>query len=79
MKDTADTLTTDLPLGEQPTPRAGRGRPRQHADKAAKQRAYRQRLKAKGKRVITAVVADVRDDSKPLESAIIDLSEVRQW
>lgn len=54
------------------------GRPRQHDDAAAKQRAYRKRLKAAGKRVISRVVTDVRNENKPLESTIIDLSACRK-
>lgn len=55
----------------------GRGQPKKHADQAAKQKAYRERLKAEGKRVISRVVLDVRDESKPLTSDIIDLSAMR--
>jgi len=57
----------------------GRGRPRQHSSAAEKQRAYRERLKAEGKRVVTRVVLDVRDESKPLQSDLIDLSAVKKW
>ena len=55
----------------------GRGQPKKHADAAAKQKAYRERMKAEGKRVISRVVLDVRDESQPLKSDIIDLSAVR--
>lgn len=80
MKDAADSVTIEMPgLSESEEPqKRGRGRPKQHADKAAKQKAYRERLKASGKRVLTRVVTDTRDKSKPLTSDIIDLSEVRQ-
>lgn len=72
-----DTPTTDTAAtGSADAPR--RGRPRQHASAAERQRAYRQRLKEQGRRVIQRVVADVRDD-KPLHSDIIDLSEVRRY
>ena len=40
-------------------------------------KAYRARLKAQGKRVITKVVADVREGQE-LRSDVIDLSEVKQ-
>lgn len=53
------------------------GRPRIYASAAERQRAYRQRLKQDGKRVISKIVLDVRDTSKPLTSSIIDLSEVK--
>lgn len=75
MKDEKDTLTPELLLVE-PMKR-GKGQPKKHADQAAKQKAYRERLKADGKRVISRVVLDVRDESKPLTSDIIDLSAVR--
>ena len=75
MKDEKDTLTPDL-LPVEPAKR-GRGQPKKHADAAAKQKAYRERLKAEGKRVVSRVVLDVRDESKPLASDIIDLSAVR--
>lgn len=57
------------------------GRPRLYADAAARQRAYRARLKGRGLRVVSRVVRDVRDvrDDAPLHSDIIDLSAVRQW
>jgi hypothetical protein len=73
--DEKNTTTSDLP-GIADSER-GRGRPRQYASAAEKQRAYRERLKAEGKRVITRVVRDVRDD-QPLQSDIIDLSETRR-
>lgn len=76
MKDDADTKTIDmLPPAEV---KRGRGRPKVHADQAAKQKAYRERMKAQGKRVISVTVTDTRDESKPLASDVIDLSEVRE-
>lgn len=75
MKDEKDTATPEL-LPVEPVKR-GRGQPKKHADQAAKQKAYRERMKAEGKRVISRVVLDVRDDSQPLKSDIIDLSAVR--
>lgn len=80
MKDENDRVTLEMPglLPEGEREKRGRGRPRQHADKAAKQRAYRERLKASGKRVLSVVVTDTRDESRPLTSDVIDLSEVRQ-
>lgn len=77
MKDEHDQVTASLPLEPEPEKR-GRGRPRTHADQAARQKAYRQRLKASGKRVLSVIVTDTRDESKPLTSDVIDLSEVRQ-
>ena len=74
MKDPADTLTADLLPDLQP-PRP-RGRPAKHADAAARQRAYRERLKARGMREITRVVRDVRPGQAP-RSEIIDLSECK--
>ena len=53
------------------------GRPKQFASNAERQKAYRARLKAQGKRVITKVVADVREGQE-LRSDVIDLSEVKQ-
>jgi len=74
MKDQKDTLTGALlPLE---APKRGRGRPAQHADAAAKQKAYRERLKARGLREVRMQVRDVRGAS-PLRSDILDLSEVR--
>lgn len=75
MKDEHDQVTASLPLEPE---KRGRGRPRTHADQAARQKAYRQRLKAAGKRVLSVVVTDTRDESRPLTSDVIDLSEVRQ-
>lgn len=54
------------------------GRPKIYANAAEKQKAYRERLKAKGLREIKRIVRDVREP-KPLHSDIIDLSEVRRW
>lgn len=84
MKDQHDHKTLELPLSEDalasasvPAAPKKRGRPRVHADAAAKQKAYRQRLKARGMRVVRRVVRDTRDASTPLNSDIIDLSKVR--
>ena len=52
------------------------GRPKQYSSNAERQKAYRERLKAQGKRIITKVVVDVRE-GKDLHSDIIDLSEVK--
>jgi hypothetical protein len=81
MRDENDSKTAALPLpspGEDAAaaPR-GRGRPRQYADAAARQRAYRERLRERGMRTVQRVVRDVRGDA-PLTSDVIDLSEVRQ-
>lgn len=82
MRDENDSKTAALPLpspGEDAAaaPR-GRGRPRQYQDAAARQAAYRARLKERGMRTVQRVVRDVRSESQPLRSDIIDLSEVRQ-
>ena len=53
------------------------GRPKQFASNAERQKAYRARLKANGKRVISRTVADVRGGQE-LRSDIIDLSEVKR-
>lgn len=77
MKDEHDQVTASLPLEPEPEKRS-RGRPRTHADQAARQKAYRQRLKEAGKRVLSVIVTDTRDESKPLTSDVIDLSEVKR-
>ena len=53
-----------------------RGRPRQYASAAERQKAYRERLKSEGKRVVTRVMRDMRGDA-PLVSDVLDLSQVR--
>lgn len=68
MKDAADRLTAELPDVE--PPRRGRGRPRQHATAAARQAAYRARQRQREAQQPAAA---------PLRSAVLDLSEVRQW
>lgn len=75
MKDEHDQVTASLPLEPE---KRGRGRPKQHADQAARQKAYRERLKAAGKRVLSVVVTDTRDKTKALTSDVIDLSEVKR-
>ena len=75
MSASADRVTVELAAVE---PRRGRGRPRQHADAAARQAAYRARLKQAGKRVVSVVVRDTRGGA-PLRSDVLDLSEVRAW
>lgn len=54
------------------------GRPRQYNSNAERQKAYRERRKAAGYRTISRVVLDVRDESAPLRSDVIDLSAVRR-
>lgn len=74
MKDKNDSKTGELLSGgEQPRPV---GRPKQYASAAARQKAYRERLKAEGKRVVSRVVRDVRGDA-PLVSDVLDLSQVK--
>jgi hypothetical protein len=53
------------------------GRPQKYADSAARQKAYRERMKAAGFREVKTMVKDMRDIDKPLVSDIIDLSQVR--
>lgn len=77
--NTKKSSKTPAPQQHDEQPRPGVGRPRQYASAAERQRAYRARLKEAGKRVITRVVRDVRDDARPLASDVIDLSEVRTW
>lgn len=55
-----------------------RGRPREHASQAERQKAYRARLKERGLRVDARVTPDRRDRSAPLTSDIIDLSACRE-
>lgn len=76
MKDQNDIKTGELQLHDEQL-RKPVGRPRVYASAAERQRAYRQRLKESGKRVVQRVMRDVRDASAPLVSDIIDLSEVR--
>ncbi len=62
MKDPRDFRTADL-LGEPPR---RPGRPRLHADAAARQKAYRQRLKERGLREVRRIVLDDRALELPL-------------
>ena len=75
MKDQNDLKTGEL----LPVDAAARGvgRPRQYESAAERQKAYRQRLKEQGKRVVSRVVRDVRDEAQPLVSDVLDLSSVR--
>jgi len=56
---------------------AQRGRPRRYENNAERQKAYRERLRASGRRVIARTVRDVRDNTT-LHSDVIDLSEIRR-
>lgn len=76
MRDENDFKTAEL-LPADTAPRRGVGRPKQYENAAERQKAYRQRLKDQGKRVVSKVVRDVRDDTKPLVSDVLDLSAVR--
>jgi hypothetical protein len=76
MKDETGNKPADLPLADTAEQRNNVGRPRQYNTIAARQKAYRERLKASGKRVVSKVVLDVRGDV-PLHSDIIDLSELK--
>ena len=75
MKDKNDLQTGEL-LAIAEAPR-GVGRPKQYANSAERQKAYRRRVKAAGMRVVSRVVRDVRDEAKPLVSDVLDLSQVR--
>lgn len=68
MRDPHDTVTRDLLNAEAARPV---GRPRQHQSQADRQRAYRERLRASGRRVVQRVVADVRGDQPPTSSVIL--------
>lgn len=54
------------------------GRPAKYESAAEKQKAYRERLKTKGMRLISRYVRDVRNTEIPLVSDVIDLSAVRR-
>lgn len=71
MKDPADTKTVDAFAGER---RRGPGRPRKHADAAAKQRAYRRRLKERGMVERSRIVPAPIPEPEPLRSSVLDLS-----
>ena len=75
MRDKNDTLTIDLiPLvpSQEPAMR-GRGRPRKPdaLSDAVRARKYRERKKQR--------LAGLRDESKPITSALIDLSALPAW
>lgn len=76
MKDKNDSKTGEL-LAQPQQESKGVGRPKVYASAAERQRAYRQRLKAEGKRVVSRVTRDVRDTSAPLVSDVLDLSQVK--
>ncbi len=75
MKDENDKKTGDLIFRDAPK---SVGRPRTHGTAADRQKAYRERLKKKGYRVVARVTKDVRDAEIPLTSEIIDLSAIRR-
>lgn len=52
------------------------GRPHKYENSAARQKAYRARMKAAGFREVKKMVRDVRDIDRKLVSDIIDLSKV---
>ncbi len=76
MKDQNDLKTGELLTADAAAPRSV-GRPKQYESAAERQKAYRQRLKEQGKRVVSRVVRDVRNEAKPLVSDVLDLSQVR--
>ncbi|SPY08420.1 hypothetical protein [Oligella urethralis] len=55
------------------------GRPRKYANQAERQRAYRQRLKDRGFKVVQRIVPDQGRKDEPLTSSVLDLSEVGRW
>lgn len=57
------------------TPKSGR--PRKYEDSAARQKAYRVRIKMAGFREVKKIIKDVRDIERKLVSDIIDLSKVQ--
>ncbi len=65
-----------MPKNIPPSNTKKRGRPRKYASAAERQRAYRQRLQARGLCVQARVV---RADDAPLRSDVIDLSACRRW
>lgn len=52
------------------------GRPQKYVNSAARQKAYRERMKKDGYREIKTKAKDVRNKNIPLTSDIIDLSQV---
>lgn len=78
MKGKNDNVTVDM-VGDSTTLEKKRGRPQKYVDAAARQKAYRERLRLAGMREVKTMVRDVRDSSKPLQSDVIDLSMVRAW
>ena len=79
MTETTKTTETTTAPGTEPA-RKSAGRPRKGAapmTPAERQKAYRQRLKKQGKRVVSRVVRDVRNEAQPLVSDVLDLSAVR--
>lgn len=58
----------------EPEPKRGKGRPKKYATVAERQKAYRERLKANGFRVVSKVVKDTRNESQPLTDDVVDLS-----
>lgn len=55
------------------------GRPRKYANQAERQRAYRERLKNRGFKVVQRIVPDHGRKDEPLTSSVLDLSEVGRW
>lgn len=76
MRDLDDTQTIDAFPFPSPSeqPRRGPGRPRQHATAAAKQRAYRRRLKERGLVERSRIMAARIPEAEPLSSSVLDLS-----
>lgn len=76
MRDKNDTVTLSLPLDEvapQPTTKPKLGRPKKSdaLNDAERARRYRARKKAR--------LAELRDETVPVSSAVIDLSALPPW
>lgn len=78
MKDERDNQTVDFLQNDSDAALKRAGRPRKYTDAAAKQAAYRARMKEQGKRVVSRVIKDVRSNELA-RSTIIDLSACRLW
>lgn len=76
MKDQKDSKTPEL-SGVLQTKR-GPGRPRVYASAAERQKAYRDRVKARGLRDVHRLVRDVREPL-PLQSDVIALDHIPEW
>lgn len=76
MSNLGHNIDTEHLQDSQQNTLAKRGRPAKYANAAARQKAYRERQKAKGLREVKRYILD---GDAPLSSDTIDLSEVRPW